>query len=61
MDMDDIPPTHSPAADHQANNSALRGQQNGSEDEDFDLLSRLSTNQEGREGRNSEMKFVEDN
>ena len=54
---DDIPPTHSPAADQQANNRPDREKLND-EDEDFDLLSRLSTAQEGRDGRGSEMKFV---
>lgn len=57
MDRDDIPPMHSSVPE--ANNSkADRGRRrNDSEDEDFDLLSRMSSHQDAQ-GRGSEMMFV---
>ena len=43
MDMDDIPPTHSVQGNNSVRNSRMG---DGSEDEDYDLLSKLSVAQE---------------
>ena len=56
MDMDDIPPTHSVKESHSVRHAQQMG--DGSEDEDYDLLSKLNNTHEQTERPGSEMFIV---